>query len=176
LPSASGAAATIKRGADGFVFTDVGTNAVGLIDYSGNIVEWPFGPTAGFGIQSAAQGSDGNFYFGDEDTNRIGKIALGKKGMILPQSVAIAGAGNSQLVGIAVLGDRGPYTATTDDSNVATVAPVSGFPLNFTVTAVAPGTTTLEIKGKGKTMTATVTVTAGVSTQTRRQRLIVGGT
>ncbi len=168
MPSALSTPATIRRAAGGFIFTDTGTNAVGFIDYNGNVVEWPFAVTGPWGIQSAAQGADGNYYFTDSDGDRIGKIALGKKGMIFPQSVTIAGVGNSQLVGVAVLGDRGPYTASTDNANVATVAPVSGFPMNFLVTAVAPGTTTLEIKAHDKPMSATITVTgaAGVKSQT----------
>jgi streptogramin lyase len=172
MPSATSAPATIRATANGLVFTDIGTNAVGLIDYSGNVVEWPSPPTPTDGVQSAAQGSDGSYYFGDEDTNRIGKITLGEKGMIFPQFISIAGAGNTQLVGVAVLGDRGPYKATTDNANVATVAPISGFAMNFMVTAVAPGTTTLEIKGKGKAMSATITVTAGTSTQSVRRRVV----
>jgi streptogramin lyase len=159
-----------RAAGNGFVFTDLGTNAIGFIDYAGNLVEWPIASDGGtYGnTQFVSEGADGSIYFADDDQNRIGKITLGKKGMIFPQTFTMAGAGSTQLVGVGVVGDRGPYTATIDNTSVATVAPISGFPMNFTVTANAPGSATLTIKGKGKAMTASITVTAGSTTQSIR--------
>jgi streptogramin lyase len=171
----SSEADSLRPATGGFVFADLGANAVGLIDYSGNIVEWPIvydGGTYG-NTQFAVQGADGAYYFADADLDRIGKITLGKKGAIFPQTFSVA-PGGTQFVGVAVLGDRGPYTATIDNTSVATVAPISGFPMNFTVTGVAPGTATLTIKGKGKAMTAAITVTSAVTTNARTRKHPVG--
>lgn len=171
LPSASCAPDSLRAANNGFVFADLGCNAVGLIDYTGNVVELPIQWSGGTNgdVQFAIQGSDGSYYFADDDANRLGKITLGKKGMIFPNTFSLA-AGSTQLVGVGVLGDRGPYTATVDNANVATVAPISGFPMNFTVTAVAPGTATLTIKGKGKAMTASITVTSSATSNASRRR------
>ncbi len=166
---------SIRAANGGFVFADLGTNAVGFIDYSGNVVEYPIeydgGANAPIGTNPgnatfAVEGPDGALYFTDSDLARIGKITLGKKGMIFPPTMTFpepspwGGTTNTQLVGVAVSGDRGPFSASTSDPNVATVTPLVGFPLNFTVTATGIGTTTLTIKGKGKPMTANVTVTS----------------
>lgn len=169
MPSASSVPDSLRPANGGFVFADLGFNAVGFIDYNGNVSELPIAYDGGqYGnTQFAIAGSDGSYYFADDDQSRIGKITLGKKGIIFPQSFSLTVDG-TQLVGVGVLGDRGPYTASTDNTNVATVAPIAGFPMNFTVTAVGPGTATLTIKGKGKAMTATVTVTA-TSTNARRR-------
>lgn len=161
MPSSASVPDDLRPATGGFVFIDDGTNAVGLIDYSGNVVEYPLALMGANGIQSGLQGNDSSYYFTDDDQGRIGKITLGKKGLIFPQAFTIAGAGNTQLVGVAVLGDRGPFSASIDNTSVATVTPISGFPMNFNVTAVGPGTATLTIKGKGKPMTASVTVTSG---------------
>jgi virginiamycin B lyase len=167
-----GAPATIRPAAGGFVFTDLGTNAVGFIDYGGNATEWPIAYADGqpSDVQFAVQDPYGTFYFADVGANRIGKITLGKKGVILPASIPLTGAGATQLVGVAVLGDRGPYTATVDNPSVASVSAISGFPLNFMVTAVGPGNAMLTIKGKGEPMHATITVTATAATQALQRR------
>lgn len=168
---------SIRAATGGFVFTDLGNNAVGFIDYSGNVVEYPIAYFGGpFGtVQFALQGSDGSLYFADDDFNRIGKITLDKKGLIFPQVMTfpeppnLTGATNTQIVGVGVLGDRGPFSASTDNPSVATVAPIAGFPLNFMVTATGRGSTTLTIKGKGEPMTASITVNAAsVTTQSVR--------
>lgn len=172
MPSASSVPDSIRASNGGFVFTDLGTNAVGLIDYSGNVVELPVVLTNGpYGnVQFTLQGADGSYYFADTNLSRLGKITLGKKGMIFPQSFSVT-AGNTQLVGVGVLGDRGPYTASIDNTNIATVTPISGFPMNFTVTGVAPGTATLTIKGKGKAMTASITVTSSIHPNARTLKM-----
>jgi hypothetical protein len=144
---------------------------VAFVDYGGNVVEWPIVYDGGVwgDTQFAVQGADASYYFADADLNRLGKITLGKKGMIFPQTFSVL-AGNTQLVGVGVLGDRGPYTASIDNTNVATVASISGFPMNFTVTGVAPGTATLTIKGKGKPMSASITVTSAIAPNARSVR------
>lgn len=47
MPTASSVPDSIRAASGGSVFTDLGTDAVGLIDYSGNVVELPITLTAG---------------------------------------------------------------------------------------------------------------------------------
>jgi virginiamycin B lyase len=170
---------SISHASNGLVFTDPGNYSVGLMDYSGNLVELPIHgeyplESTGNGAQAAIQGVDGSYYYTDLDNNQVGKITLGDKGMIFPKDF-IMPAGNSQLVGVGVLGDRGPFKATVDDPTVATISPMPGFPMNFTVTGISPGTTTLEIHGKGKPMTAAVTVieaTANAQLTARKPKVL----
>jgi hypothetical protein len=120
---------TIRAASGGFVFADLGTNAVGFIDYSGNVVEYPLaydgGANAPVGTNPGnatfvVQGPDGSFYFTDSDLARIGKITLAKKGLIFPETMTFpepstsGGTTNTQLVRVAVSGDRGPFRASTD--------------------------------------------------------------
>lgn len=173
MPSPNSMADEIRPATGGFVFADLGTNAVGFIDYAGNIVEWPLTLTGTFGAaQTVIQGSDGSFYFTDDDAHRIGQITLGRKGIIFPTSVQIS-VGQTQLVGVATTASDRSNVASTSDNSIATVTPISGFPMNFNVTGVSPGTCTLTIRGKDKPMTAAITVTAaGITTQSFARRRI----
>lgn len=159
LPLPGSTADFIRPAAGGLVFDDLGTNALGFIDYAGNISEYPFQAYgSAFGSANGVlQAADGSYYFADSDGHRIGQLTLGKKGIIMPQTFTVA-SGGTQLVGVAVAGDRGPYTAAISDQSCASVAPIAGFPLNFSVTGIAPGTCTLTIKGKGKILNAAITV------------------
>jgi hypothetical protein len=170
MPSANSAPDSIRRAKGGFIFSDLGTNAVGFIGYDGNVVEYPL-PIEGNvngNVQFALQGSDDAFYFSDVDMHRLGKITLGKKGMIFPSVVSLV-TGAQQLVGVAVDADRGPFTAAVDDPSIATVSPIPGFTSNFVVLGIGAGQTTLTIKGKGKPMNATITVSARISTASVRR-------
>jgi streptogramin lyase len=162
-PLTGSVADSIRPASGGFVFTDV-DYAVGFIDYAGTITEWPVQNAGGTSVGFTVQGSDGSYYFADDDFNRIGKITLGNEPAIFPQSISIAGVGNSQLVGVGVLGNSGSYSARIDNTNVATVRPAAGFPMNFTVTAVGAGAATLTVTGGGNSMNAPITVTSGVQT------------
>jgi virginiamycin B lyase len=160
-------------------FADLMQGAIGSVTTSGAVQVWPVAtaPTAADdGPQGLVYASDGTIYFTTTSTgsvdingpfgfpkNEIRRLILAQGWTLYPPApIAVNGIGtvNAQLLGIAESGDSSPFTATSSNPAIASVSAIAGFPHNFVVAGVAPGTATIAITDRnGRSVTATVNVT-----------------
>ena len=189
---------TIVNGPAGTLyFADFGAAGIGMVTTAGSVQSWPIAtnPTQPTDLPNAvAYASDGSIYFTTNSSgallpinsvfgtpivsysaNEIRRLILAQAWTLYPQGpIAVNGIGSAagQLIGMAESGDSSPFTASTNNSAIATVASLPGFSHNFFITGVSPGVCALTVTDRtGRTFTTQVNVTQTTGTvQSLRRR------
>jgi len=196
LPSGS-SPDTIVPGPPGTLyFVDYGNEGIGSVSTgTGAVQVWPIA-TRPLGDTDAANAvlsaSDGSIYFSTAtqggisvstvssyNANEIRRLILAQGWTVYPQgSIGINGVGaaNALVVGLAESGDSSPFTTTSSNNAIVTIAPMTGFSHNFLLTGIAPGTSTIKFTDRnGRSVTSTVNVTQTTGTiQSQRRKTGAG--
>jgi virginiamycin B lyase len=172
LPSGSVPYLNASKGAT-IAFSDIQNSAIGIYNVTTHkIVELPtrtlVQPTLKAPDGVAVQSANSIWFscFGPPPTGKpicLGNLSLTSVWSVFPSTTITVktGSTNAQLIGLGETGDSGPFTASSSNTAIATVAisSVAGDDHNFVITGVAAGTVTVTITdAASRAVPITVTV------------------
>jgi virginiamycin B lyase len=143
----------ITKGPDGNPWwVNQESNTIQSIDVGSRKVNQAFAvPTSMSGLRQPAEGPDGNVWFTEGGSAKIGVLVLHRMAVI-PNSITLSGVGQMQTFNVVESGYSGEFSASSANAGIATVSPSSGA-VTFTVTATGTGSTTITVTGtKGNTV------------------------